>query len=216
MSDDSQYDPFIKDPNLLLDSCRVVIDHLSANLKKSPEIEAAEAQLKEISYSIERLEKIGVSIPDSLRQEKIQLSIFLSTVTDNKKILMYFADELKEILIDLNSRLNDSSSNPDPNKSESRRRVSRRFNHQTDNITLEKHLVIALEKLGGSAIASDVISQMSKQLEGKFLPGDLELADENTPYWRRNAYTARLYLVKDGVLKKDSPHGVWELNEEHL
>ena len=221
MHDDSQYDPFIKDPNLLLDSCRVVIDHLSSNLKKSAEIEAAEAQLKEISYSIERLEKIGISIPDALRQEKIRLAVFLSTMTDNKKILINFANELKEILIDLDSRLNDSRYNPNKSLSRTTGSVSKRTNSKvTDSKTLQAHIIMALKKLGGSATAAEVKDEMRIQLEGKLLPGDMEYRinkkGKKTLCWIANTGGVRINMIKDGILKEDSPYGIWELNEEYL
>lgn len=32
--------------------------------------------------------------------------------------------------------------------------------------------------------------------------------------WRNKTQWARLYLVRKGLLKKNSPHGIWELSEE--
>ena len=34
------------------------------------------------------------------------------------------------------------------------------------------------------------------------------------PWWNNTAQWARNTMVSDGLLKKDAPHGVWEMSED--
>ena len=69
MSSDSDIVRFVKDPSLLIELCRKVIDQLKITAG-DPETGTMQVQLREIAKAIERLENIGVSVPDSLRSEK--------------------------------------------------------------------------------------------------------------------------------------------------
>ena len=76
MSDGSEIERFVKDPGLLVELCREVIDEIDAGTDETDSAER-EAQLREIAKAIERLEKVGVSVPDVLRAEKTRLAASL-------------------------------------------------------------------------------------------------------------------------------------------
>lgn len=80
-------DRFVKDPSLLAELCRDVID---------------------------QLEKAGVPVPDSLRGEKTRLAAALAVHTDAKQALAQLADEFQDILKDLRERLGQSTATPEP------------------------------------------------------------------------------------------------------
>lgn len=80
---------------------------------------------------------------------------------------------------------------------------------------MREQVVLALKQLGGKAKVSDVIEEMTRQLDGKLLPGDLVWRQAtNEPAWQNNAKWERYQMVQDGVLRGDSPRGVWELRED--
>ena len=56
MSDDVGRDRFVKDPGLLVELCREVIDELDSGVYDS-DVGTRETQLREIAKTIERLEK---------------------------------------------------------------------------------------------------------------------------------------------------------------
>lgn len=60
MRDGHDIDRYVKDPSLLAELCREVIDELDAANDDS-DVGEREAQLREIAKTIERLEKAGVS-----------------------------------------------------------------------------------------------------------------------------------------------------------
>jgi hypothetical protein len=61
----------------------------------------------------------------------------------------------------------------------------------------------------------DVMEEMSRQLEGKLLSGDFSLRqDGKSIAWKNNAQWERLKMRQEGILRDDSPSGIWELVKE--
>ncbi len=73
----------------------------------------------------------------------------------------------------------------------------------------------ALIELGGSARVNDVLARVEQKMRGVLKQVDYEpLASEpDHPRWRNTAQWARHELVQKGLMKKGSPHGVWEITE---
>lgn len=197
MIDDRGMERFVKDPKLLIELCRKVVEHLIPNSEHGSVAEK-EAQLREISRSIERLEKIGVPIPDALRAEKTRLAAALSIQTEVSPSLNLLVEGLEALLHELKVRI---GKGPKPNP---------RGGSQTTRDALIPYLLDSLTELGGSAHCSDVLGRMERKLQGRFLQGDLEHDDTHGVKWKHNAHFARLKLANDGILIKDSPRGYWQ------
>lgn len=73
MSDMRNVNQYVLDPSLLVDLCRDVVEQLGVSTNDSDAGER-EIQLSEISKTIERLQKLGISVPDALRAEKLRLA----------------------------------------------------------------------------------------------------------------------------------------------
>lgn len=208
MSDSADIAPYVKDPSLLVDLCREVIDGLDASTDDS-DVGEREAQLREISKTIERLEKAGVSVPDVLRGEKTRLAASLAVHADSTQALAQLADEFANIVKELRTRLGQG-----PVATTTKAKGKRSRAPKTDKNVLREHVIAALRKLGGSARVADVIEQMGQQLEGKLLPGDLEWRETTNEYvWQNNAKWERYRMTQDGTLRNDSPYGTWALTE---
>lgn len=69
-----------------------------------------------------------------------------------------------------------------------------------------------LNELGGSAAASRVIERVGKKLEPKFTSADLGSYQSGEARWRKRTQFARYALVNKGLMRDDSPHGVWEIS----
>lgn len=204
--------PYLKDPGLLLKLCREVIKHLDSSIEK-PDLRENEAQLREITRAIERLEKADVAVPDALRSEKTRLVAVTSVSNKTSLVLNQLLDEFENIANELKERLGRSSSLNNENKP--KRKHSR--SPITDSKMLQEHIIKALKKLGGSAPINDVIEEMEKMLDGKFLPRDLEWRNAtNEPVWQNNTRWERQRMKKQGILKSNSHRGIWELSEEYL
>ena len=200
---------FVKDPSQLVELCRDVIDQLDAS-SEDVAVAEQEAQLRAIAKAIEQLEKSGVGVPDPLRAEKTRLAAALAVHADAKQVLAQLADEFQDILKDLRERLGQNTTAP-----EAKPRVKRSKLPKTPPAVLREHILQALKKLGGSARVPDVIEEMTRQLEGKLLPGDTVWREAtHEPAWQNNARWERSRMKQDGTLRRDSPHGLWELGED--
>ncbi len=211
MSDEEGVERFVKDPRLLIELCRKVVGRLASDPDHGSVVEK-EAQLREISRSIERLEKIGVPIPDALRAEKTRLAAALSIQTELSEGLGLLATGFGEILKELQGYLgrgvNRTSTNRKP---ESERSSSPR----TGMKVFREYIIRALRKFGGRAQAAEVMDEVERQIKDKLQPGDFKtLRDGKTIAWQNRAHWERLRMVKEGVLRSNSPRGIWELSEK--
>jgi hypothetical protein len=73
-----------------------------------------------------------------------------------------------------------------------------------------------LDRMGGKGEVKDVLEEVKKIMEPKLKPADYEPLNSNSNElrWRRSAQWARFDMVKQGLLRADSPRGVWEMTEE--
>jgi len=210
MSDCTDIDRFVKDPSMLVELCREVIDRLDAS-SEDTSVAEQEAQLRAIAKAVEQLERSSVAVPDPLRAEKTRLAASLAVHTDAKQALAQLADEFQDILKDLRERLGQSAAAP-----ETKPRGNRSKLPKTPQKALREYILRALKTLGGRARVSEVIDEMARQLEGKLLPGDAVWRDAtNEAAWQNNAKWERFQMTQDGALRRGSPRGVWELGEEH-
>lgn len=204
----STVDDFVYDPDQLIEVVREVIDHLNEkNLEANKEIYNVRTQLSELSKMISNLENRKIPIPDVVRTEKINLSLKLSKLEESRGYtLEKFIEELRKIV---------GRYGPVPPKNKPSNPVGgrRREPGKTTSREILRDLIIeALQDFGGRASIGDVHEYIRQKLEGKFLPGDLEIGSRGV-VWETNVDWERHSLVINGTIKKGSPHGIWELNE---
>lgn len=74
-------------------------------------------------------------------------------------------------------------------------------------------ILLALDSLGGSAFMNAVLDQVFNLVGEDLNKFDMERlpSDPQRKFWQNYTQWERLSMVKDGLLKKDSPKGVWEL-----
>ena len=209
MSNGDDIAGFVKDPSQLVELCRNVIEQLDANSEDTAVAEQ-EFQLRAIAKAIEQLDKSGVAVPDPLRAEKTRLVAALAVHADAKQALAQLAEEFQNILKDLRGRLGQNTTAP-----EAKPRAKRSKLPKTPQAVLREHILQALKKLGGSARVPDVIEEITRQLEGDLLPGDMVWREAtNEPAWKNNTKWERFQMTQDGTLRQGSPRGIWELGED--
>ena len=71
----------------------------------------------------------------------------------------------------------------------------------------------ALAEMGGRGRAKDVLEQVFEMAEPYMKPEDRDLLKSNALRWHKNANWERHSMVRDGLLRRDSPRGIWELTE---
>lgn len=109
-----------------------------------------------------------------------------------------------------------AESQEDEETKEKRRDLGRlRRGLRTPESVYQRPILQALSALGGSGKVADVIDRVGKLMRPilKDVDHDPLASSPDMPRWRNTAQWARNAMVKDGLLKADSPRGVWELTE---
>ena len=86
---------------------------------------------------------------------------------------------------------------------------------KTPNRTYRRPILETLDELGGRAYADDVLKVVEEKVKPLLNEFDLQkLSSGMDIRWRNAAQWVRWTLVKEGLLKSDSPRGVWELSDK--
>lgn len=72
----------------------------------------------------------------------------------------------------------------------------------------------ALMELGGTAKAGRVVRRVGQIMAARLNEYDRRLDAQGRPNWVVTASIARRRMVEEGLLRGDSPKGVWEITEE--
>ena len=84
---------------------------------------------------------------------------------------------------------------------------------KTPQSAYNQPIMEALYELGGSARVREVLQVVEKKLKNTLTDVDYQkLPNSNSIRWENSAQWERFELVKDGLLKSESPTGVWELS----
>ena len=72
-----------------------------------------------------------------------------------------------------------------------------------------------LEQMGGHGKVAEVRERVGKVMKPVLKPVDFDplASGPDNPRWRNTAQWARNSMVREGLLKADSPRGVWEISE---
>jgi len=78
-----------------------------------------------------------------------------------------------------------------------------------------KPILQVLNQMGGVGDMTDVLERLPKLMKGTLRDIDFEplTADSEVPRWWNTAQWAQSAMVQAGLLKADSPRGVWEMTE---
>jgi restriction system protein len=76
-------------------------------------------------------------------------------------------------------------------------------------------ILTVLARMGGSGKVADVLKQVEERMRPVLKDVDYEplASSPDNPRWRNAAQWARNSMIKEGLLKADSPRGVWELTD---
>ena len=87
---------------------------------------------------------------------------------------------------------------------------------QTPEKAFRRPILEALVALGGRGRMSEVLDLVEKKMKGVLTDYDYQSLPSRlgTPRWRNTAQWCRLKMVREGLLKNDSPPGIWEISEK--
>ncbi len=102
----------------------------------------------------------------------------------------------------------------DPAHIDRDRRPLRRTRGVTPQKEFREPVLDALVELGGSAPAKRVLELVERHMRSVMTDGDYEELRSGGPRWHKAANWARYVLARDGLVRRNSPRGTWELSDE--
>ncbi len=131
--------------------------------------------------------------------------------------LKQHAEPLKDTANDVLRRLFGLNENSDRSK---KTKFKRKMGLKTPGKEYWIPILEAIEELGGSGRADDILDKVFEKIKGKLNSFDREeLASGSDIRWSNTAKWERHNMKKKGFLRDDSPRGIWEITErgrEHL
>ena len=95
----------------------------------------------------------------------------------------------------------------------SRKPKTKAFGELTSPIVFRRIILETLVKHGGMASRLEVHDDIRNQMVGSFKPGDTERNSDGTLKWEKRVDFLRLSMVNEGLLKEESPRGIWEISD---
>lgn len=170
---------------------------------------AFEILLEEIEADIDLIETIGSRAMESSNYESVQQAL------DRARL----ATSLRTQVVTLRNEWEAFTATHQSSQEEESMRTERRNlgrlqrGIRTPEREFRQPILRALNELGGSARLNDVLNRVEQLMKGTLKEVDYEKLSSNTPRWRNTAQWARNSMAKEGLLKQDSPWGVWEITE---
>jgi len=110
------------------------------------------------------------------------------------------------------------ASEPRARKGKGRRKSRARLARglRTPEDTFRRPILHTLVELGGSAPIGEVLKRVEQKMKGVLNQHDYEplRSDPRSPRWRNTAQWCRNTLVREGLMKNDSPRGIWEISDQ--
>jgi len=198
-------------PDALLDIVGEILKRYRDVIDKQSSVES-QKQLVEISKTIDRLESTSIPVPDELRNLK---SLLLTLSNDSNQAMARY-----DILIRGLTNLCTVHKQNGRAKSKGQKRdiddgSPVRQGRLTPRNTLIRAIVRVMEQMGNSGSNREIHQKLEDVLADVLTPEDYELDSSGRVIWYHQVDWARMYMAKIGMIKNDSPRGVWELSDRY-
>ena len=91
----------------------------------------------------------------------------------------------------------------------------KRKGERTPEMAFKIPILKVINSLGGRARVSDILRRVEEQMRGVLNEYDYEpLPKSGEMRWRNTARWCRNTMVNEGLLRHDSPRGIWEITEK--
>jgi len=208
----NQIEVYVEDTDSLIDLVRAVVDDLQSATQRT-DWKHKEAQLKEVSSAISKLERMNIEIPDDLRRLKMGLVGELAIREEAEQRLEVLGKAFADLTQELGQKGAGTTPRPSKVRNPNSGGIRKPKKERTSASELRQVMLAALKDLGGSAHCREVLNLMEQKLDGRLKPGDFEFRKSGETVWQNNVRWERNRMVTEGILKNNSPLGYWELNE---
>jgi restriction system protein len=171
---------------------------------------AFEILLEEVEAEIDFVTNVGSKAFDGRDLERAKEAL------ERAGLLTAFRDKLAVLRSEWNALAAVAEQDEDEETKEARRNLGRlRKGLRTPEAEYRVPILSVLTEMGGKAKAADVLERVGHIMKPRLKPVDFEplASGPDNPRWRNAAQWARNSMVKEGLLKANSPRGVWEIGE---
>ncbi len=185
-----------------------IIEKISGLSGDNEAMAAKKQQHADLSKMIRQWESLGIPVSEELRMMNLGLGADLSHVHE----MAASTESIKRLLQELLGKIPD----PGTDGGVSHRRRTRRKRSETGTktpLSAFRHQILEiLTEAGGKAASAEVKIQLEKRIGHTFTERDLEFCnDGRKTVWWDTAQWERVHMVNEGLLRKGSPRGVWEV-----
>ena len=87
---------------------------------------------------------------------------------------------------------------------------------RTPEAAYYRPILEVLAEMGGSGETGEVLDRVGRKMKGLLKDVDFDplASGPDNPRWRNAAQWARNAMVREGLLKADSPRGVWQISDK--
>jgi len=100
-----------------------------------------------------------------------------------------------------------------PDNRRHHRREKLRHGLMTPRKTFRRPILEALVELGGRASVTEVLKIVERKMKAVLNSYDMQFLPSGQIRWQKTAQWCRYQLVQEGLLKDNSPPGIWEISE---
>jgi hypothetical protein len=173
-------------------------------------LSAFEILLEEIEAEIEFVNGVGAKGFETSDYEKAREAL------ERAGRLSSFRDKVVTLRSEWQGLMALAGAQEDEETRLARRKLGRlRRGLRTTESDYYRPILETLVAMGGSGRVGEVLDRVFVEMKPVLRDVDLEplTSDPDNPRWRNAAQWARNSMVNEGLLKKDSPRGVWEISE---
>lgn len=171
---------------------------------------AFEILLEEIEAEIDFISSVGSRAFDARNQERAREAL------ERWAALTTFRGKVDALRVEWDSMAAAAESADDDETKAARQNLGRlRKGIRTPDKEFRIPILKVLAGMGGSGKVGDILDRLGKAMKPILKDVDYQplASDPNNLRWRNTAQWARNSMVNEGLLKGDSPRGVWEITE---
>jgi len=176
---------------------------LQGQLTQAQKILAKAERLEKLIHQVCRLREVWEDLNLKEEDEQLSVTVVRQSVEEFKEV-----STSKEYLPEL-AVADKLFGERRPHKRRRRLPVNK-----TPEAAYRVPILEALAELNGKGHAREVLEIVYEKMKDQLTEDDHKLLSSGQRRWYNTAHWARYYMVKEGLLRNDSPLGIWEMTEE--
>lgn len=172
---------------------------------------AFEILLEEVEAEIDFVSHLGANAFQTRELSKV------AEIQARAQVLISFRDKVALLRSEWNQLLTAAEKDEDEEILVQRRNLGRvRKGLRTPAEHYYLPVLQTLVSMGGSGKVSDVLEKVGDRMKPVLKKVDYEplASDPSNPRWRNTSQWARYSMIQEGLLKADSPRGIWEISDK--